>query len=172
MVTAIAAGWVYRGRLFAPRAPQQQATTAPAISLAVLPFRNASGDVALDSLGSSLSGVLRTELGQSSRVRTVAPDRLHQVLQDLRISPTATLSPTEMARVADLTNARSVLWGQYTRFGNAIRIDATLQDLEHQVTVPLNAMAPNEGALLTAIAELAAAVRESLARGSRTFSTS
>ena len=166
MVTAIAAGWVYRGRLFAPRAPQQQATTAPAISLAVLPFRNASGDVALDSLGSSLSGVLRTELGQSSRVRTVAPDRLHQVLQDLRISPTATLSPTEMARVADLTNARSVLWGQYTRFGNAIRIDATLQDLEHQVTVPLNAMAPNEGALLTAIAELAAAVRESLARGS------
>jgi serine/threonine protein kinase/tetratricopeptide (TPR) repeat protein len=166
LVTAIAAGWVFRGRLFAPRAPQQQATTVPAISLAVLPFRNASGDVTLDSLGSSLSGVLRTELGQSSRVRTVAPDRLHQVLQDLRIAPNATPSPTELARVADLVNARSILWGQYTRFGNAIRIDATLQDLEHQQTVPLNAMAANEGALLTAIAELAGAVRESLARGS------
>src|SRR5262245_59227458 len=166
LVTTVAAGWVVRGRLFTPRAPQQQATTVPAISLAVLPFRNASGDVTLDSLGSSLSGVLRTELGQSSRVRTVAPDRLHQVLQDLRIAPNATPSPTELARVADFTSARSVLWGQYTRFGNAIRIDATLQDLERQKTVALNALAPNEGALLTAIAELAAAVRESLAGGS------
>src|SRR5262245_13943613 len=165
-MTAIVAGWVFRSRLFAPRSPQQQATTVPAMSLAVLPFRNASGDVTLDSLGSSLSGVLRTELGQSSRVRTVAPDRLHQVLQDLRIAPNSTPSPTELARVADLANARSVLWGQYTRFGNAIRIDATLQDLEHQQTVALNALAPNEGALLTAIAELAASVRESLARGS------
>ena len=166
LVIAIAGGWVSRGRLFAPRPPQQQATNVPAVSLAVLPFRNASGDVTLDSLGASLSGVLRTELGQSSRVRTVAPDRLHQVLHDLRIAPNATLSPTELARVADLTSARSVLWGQYTRFGNAIRIDATLQDLEHQQTVPLNALAPNEGSLLTAIADLAGAVRESLARGS------
>ena len=56
--------------------------------------------------------------------------------------------------------------GQYTRFGNAIRIDATLQDLDRQQAVPLNAMAPNEGSLLTAITELAGAVRQSLARGS------
>ena len=88
--------------------------------------------------------------------------RVHQVLQDLRIQPNATLSPAELERVADFTSARSVFWGQFTRFGNAIRIDATLQDLD-QADVPLNAMAPNEGALLTA-SQLAGAVRESLAR--------
>ena len=167
LVTVITAGWISRGRLFAPRAPQQQATaTVPAISLAVLPFRNASGDVTLDSLGSSLSEVLRTELGQSSRVRTVASDRLNQVLHDLRIAPNATLAPAELVRVADLSSAKRVVWGQITRFGTQIRIDATLQDLEHQQTVPLNALAPNEGALLTAISQLAEGVRQSLARGS------
>ena len=50
--------------------------TGPVVSLAVLPFRNASGDPTLDSLGASLSQVLSSELGQSSRVRTVPADRL------------------------------------------------------------------------------------------------
>ena len=95
--------------------------------------------------------MLGTTLGQSSHVRTVPPDRLHQVLQDLRIAAERHLTPAELTRVADFTSARRVLWGQYTRFGNAIRIDATLQDLDRGETVPLNAMAPNEGALLTAI---------------------
>jgi serine/threonine protein kinase/Tfp pilus assembly protein PilF len=160
-----AAAWVMRGRL-SPTGSSSHATNGPEISLAILPFRNASGDPTLDSLGSSLGEVLRTEIGHSSRVRTVPSDRLHQVLQDLRIAPNATLAPTELARVADFTSARSVLWGQYTRFGNAIRIDATLQDLDRQQAVPLNAMAPNEGSLLIAITELAGAVRQSLARGS------
>ena len=91
----------------------------PAISLAIVPFRNASGDPTLDSLGSSLSQVLGTELGQSPRVRTVPSDRLHQVLAICRLRPNATLAPAELARVADFTNARRVLWGQYTRFGDA-----------------------------------------------------
>src|SRR5258708_3652395 len=165
LAAVIASGWALGGRILPARSARRVAT-GPTMSLAILPFRNASGDPTLDSLGSSLSEVLRTELGQSSRVRTVASDRLHQVLQDLRIAPHATPAPTELARVADFTSARSVLWGQYTRFGNAIRIDATLQDLERQQTVPLNALAANEGSLLPAISELAGAVRESLARGS------
>ena len=157
------AGWMLRGRF----SGQTTAPTAggPTMSLAVLPFRNASGDPTLDSLGSSLSQVLGTELGQSSRVRMVPSDRMHQVLQDLKIAPNATLAPQELARVAEFTNARRVLWGQYTRFGDAIRIDATLQDLDRGQSVPLNAMAPNEASLLAAIGQLSDAVRESLAHG-------
>jgi eukaryotic-like serine/threonine-protein kinase len=166
LLAVITAGWVFRDRVFGPRVAQRQAASAPAVSLAIMPFRNASGDVTLDALGSSLSEVLRTELGQSSQVRTIPSARLHQVLQDLRIVPNATLSPVELERVANFTSARSVLWGQISKFGNAIRIDATLQDLDRQESVPLNAMAPNEGSLLTAITELASAVRQSLARGS------
>lgn len=139
---------------------------APVLSLAVLPFRNASGDPTLDSLGPSVSQVLSTTLGQSSSVRTVPPDRLHQVLSDLKIASTATLAPAQLASVADFTSARHLLWGTVTRFGNAIRVDATLQDLDRGETIPLNAVAQNESGLLTAISTLADSVRENLARGS------
>ena len=149
----------------APQAPQQ-VTAGPAITLAILPFRNASGDPTLDSLGSSLSQVLTTTLGQSSHVRTVAPDRLDQVLRDLQITPNATLAPAQLASVADFTSARHVLWGSVTRFGNAIQVNATLQDLDRGETVPLNAVAQNESGLLNAISTLADSVRANLGRGS------
>ena len=164
VIVLAGAAWMLRGRWSGGSTPPA-AVGAP-ISLAVLPFRNASGDPTLDSLGSSLSQVLGTELGQSSRVRMVPSDRMHQVLQDLKIEPNSTLAPQELARVADFTNARRVLWGQYSRFGDAIRIDATLQDLDSGQSVPLNAMAANDASLLTAIGQLTDAVRESLAHGS------
>ena len=166
LIALLAVGWFARPRTLPSRPVPQATVSAPLVTLAILPFRNASGDARLDSLGSSVSDVLRTELGQSSSVMTVPSDRLHQVLRDLRIEANTTLAPTELARVAEFANARTVLWGQLTRFGEAIRIDATYQDLERGETVPLNAMAPNEGNLLGSIGELADLVRERLARGS------
>lgn len=165
VVALSGAGWALRDRLFTG-AGSAPSTAGPPISLAILPFRNASGDPTLDSLGASLSQILGAELGQSSRVRAVPADRLNQVLRDLRIAPSASLAPAELSRVADFTNARRVLWGQYARFGDAIRIDATLQDLDRGAAVPLNAMAPNEASLLTAMSALAEAVRQELGRGS------
>ena len=164
VVAALAgAAWAWRGALFGRPGPA--APAGPIVSLAILPFRNASADPTLDSIGMSLSQVLGSELGQSSRVRTVPADRLLQVLKDLQISSNVTLAPAELTRVADFTNARRVLWGQISRFGNSIRIDATLQDLDRNVSVPLTATAPNEASFLTAMSTLAESVRQELARG-------
>jgi serine/threonine protein kinase/Tfp pilus assembly protein PilF len=141
--------------------------SAPPVTIAVLPFRNASGDPTLDSLGTSISQVLSTTLGQSAHVRTVRPDRLNQVLRDLQISPNATLVPTQLASVADFTSAGHVLWGTLARFGNQIQINATLQDLSNTETSTLSETAPNEDGLVAAISRLGDAVRERLAHGSR-----
>jgi tetratricopeptide (TPR) repeat protein len=138
----------------------------PAVSLAVLPFRNATGDPALDSLGTSLSEVLATDLGESSHVRTVPSERLHQVLGDLRIDSSANLSPSELSRIANFASAQSILWGQYVKFGDEIRIDATLQDLDQRVTTPLKATAKHQSDLLEAVALLAGSVQQTLAAGS------
>jgi serine/threonine protein kinase len=140
-----AAGWARFGR----GGSSTSAASGPAVSLAVVPFQNRTGDPSLDSIGASLSQVLTTELGQSARVRTVPPDRLHQVLRDLRIAPNAALGPADLARVAEFTSSRRVLSGSFIRFGDSIRIDATLQDLETGQHVPLGAMAPNEAGRLS-----------------------
>ena len=158
------AAWTQRARFTS--APPTVSAPVPVISIAVLPFRNASGDSTLDSMGPVVSQVLTTTLGQSAHVRTVPSDRLNEVLVALRVSPNATLSPTELSRVAELTNAKRVLWGSYARFGNQIRIDATLQDLERQQTVLLNALAANEAGMLTALGELSDSVGKELGRES------
>src|SRR3989441_304510 len=76
-------GFLFRDKLVRPAA---HAPSGPVVSLAILPFRNASGDPALDWLGPQLAEMLSTDVGQSSQLRTVSPNRLHQIFSDLHVS--------------------------------------------------------------------------------------
>ncbi len=158
-------GLVWReGILFTPMANQN--ASAKSTSLAILPFRNASGDKSLDWLGPSLAELLTTGVGQSAHLRTVPPGRLHQILHDLQISPDSSLDPETLRRLSEFSNAETLVWGQYLKFGSQIRIDATLQDLKRERTAALKAEAPSEKELLRAIDQLAQSIQQNLALSS------
>jgi eukaryotic-like serine/threonine-protein kinase len=152
----------YRAQLFSS-IPASQASVKPELSLAILPFRNASGDTSLDWLGPSLAEMLSGDVGQSARLRAVSASTIHQIFSDLRISSTTTLDPTTIRRVADFGNADRVIWGQYAKFGDLIRIDATLQDLKNDRTIPLKVDVPSEKEIPAAVDRLAQSIRERLA---------
>jgi len=151
-------GYVFREPLFSSKK-----TAGPTVSLAVLPFRNASGDPSLDWLGSSLADMLSTDVGQSASLRSVSQDRVHQVLSDLRIAPNATLDPTTLRRMAEFSGSDTLVFGQYARFGGQIRIDAMMQDIKHDRTIPIKIEAVDEKDIPGAVDRLAAAVRNNLA---------
>ncbi len=136
---------------------------AQPVSLAILPFRNASGDAAMDWLGPSLAEMLRTDVGQSASLRTVPADRLHQILKDLRIPANADFDSGTLKRLAEFSSAEMVVSGQFLKIGDQIRIDATLQDLKHQRTIPVKAEAPSEKELLKAVEQLAQSIQQNLA---------
>ena len=138
LVLAIA-GYVFRGPLFSPSA--KKAAAAQPLSLAVIPFQNASGDASWDWLGPSLADMLSTDVGQSAHLRAVSSDRVQQVFHDLRIAPNSVVDSTTLGRVAEFTNADTLVWGQYTKLGDQIRIDATLQDRKHNRTIQVKAEA-------------------------------
>ncbi len=152
-------GYIFRAAIFSPPAAKPGAVQ----SLAILPFRNASGDPSLDWLGSSFADMLSSDIGESAHLRTVTPSNLHQILTDLRISAETQLDPTTIRRVADFSNAQRVVWGQYAKFGDQIRIDATLQDLKNDSSTPLKIEIPNEKGIPTAIDTLAESIRQKLA---------
>jgi serine/threonine protein kinase/tetratricopeptide (TPR) repeat protein len=154
-------GYLLRDKLFRPSSGQTSA--APAVSLAILPFRNASGDPSFDWLGPSLADMLSTDVGQSAHLRTVSPDRLHQVLQDLHIAPNTSFDPTVLRRIAEFSSADVVVFGQYARFGDQVRIDATLQDLKNNRSISMKADAPSEKDIPAAFDKLADSVRQNLA---------
>ncbi len=160
---------VFRNRLSSRSTPQQSGAPGGAkesVSLAILPFRNASGDASLDWLGPSLAEMLRTDVGRSASLRTVPSDRLHQILRDLRISADSTFDPTALRKLAKFSNADTVVWGQYVKFGDEIRIDATLEDVKRQRSVALKAQAPSQSGLQAAIDQLAQSIRDGLSLSS------
>ena len=135
---------------------------APALSLAILPYRNSSGDQSLDWLGASLAQMLSTDVGQSASLRVVSPERISQVVRDLRISPDALLDPPTVKRLAEFSNADTVVWGQYAKFGDQIRIDTTVQDLKRTRTTKFTESG-NEKNVLAAVDRLAGEIRANLA---------
>jgi eukaryotic-like serine/threonine-protein kinase len=156
-------GFMLRDRLFKSSPSTGSATVTPAVSLVILPFRNASGDPALDWLGPSVADMLSTDVGQSAHLRTVSPATLHQVFGDLRISSGTVLDQATIQRVANFSSADRVVWGQYARFGDQIRIDATLQDIKNDRTFPLKIDATSEKEIPGAIDVLAESIRQKLA---------
>src|ERR1700733_1618266 len=144
-----------------PEAKKQDAQAVAARSLAILPFRNSSGDAKDDWIGSSVADMLSTDIGQSAHLHTVPTDRLHQVLSDLHIGPEAAVDPDMLRRVAQFSNADVLVSGQYARFGDQIVIGATIRDLVHDQTIPVKAQALVKD-LPTAIDSLADSVRKNL----------
>jgi eukaryotic-like serine/threonine-protein kinase len=155
-------GYTMRGKLFSPSSTKPGKAVV-AQSLAILPFHNASGDAAWDWLGPSLGDMLSTDVGQSAHLRTVSPDRLQQVLHDLRISPGDSIDSATLRRIAQFANADIVVSGQYVKLGDQIRIDATLQDLKRGRSESLKSEAPNQQALSGAVDHLAETIRQNLA---------
>ena len=141
--------------------PENRAVGAEMPSLAILPFRNASGDPSLD-LGTSLAEMLSTDVGQSASLRTIPPDRLQQALHDLRVAPNSSLDLETIGVLAKSVNAQTVVWGSLTKLGDRVHIDATLQDLKRDHTAPLKVDAPNIDALPATIDSLAQTIRENL----------
>ncbi len=136
---------------------------APSNAVAIVPFHNASGDSSLDWLGTSLAELLRTDVGESSTLHPVSPDRLGHILSDLPFTPNTELGPSELHRIAEFTNANLLVWGQYSKNGNQIRIDAKIEDVKRNRTTPLIVEATGESTLLAAVDQLADSLRAGLA---------
>jgi eukaryotic-like serine/threonine-protein kinase len=143
--------------------PSKPVAAIQPISLAILPFHNASTDLSIDWLGPSLAEMLNAGVGQSNRLRTVSSDRVHQILKDLRIASNAELDPNMIRRIAELSNADLVVWGQYAKFGDHIRIDATLLDLKRDRRSPLKIEAASEKEIPATVDGLAELIRKNLA---------
>ncbi len=151
-------GIALRSKIF----PAKRGAAVEQASLAILPFRNASGDASLDWIGPSLADMLSTDVGQSAGLRTISPDRLHQVLSDLKITPDVAIDPTAISRIAEFSSADTVVWGQYAKFGDQIRIDATLLDLKRDRRAPLKIEAASEKEIPSTVDGLAELIRKNL----------
>ncbi len=131
--------------------------------MAIIPFYNGTGDPSLNWMGASLAETLSSDIGQSAHLRSVSPARLQQVLSDLHISPESQLDISTLKRVADFTGADTVVFGQYQKFGEQVRINSTVLDLKQDRRMEIQTDAASEKELLASLDKLADEVRQKLA---------
>jgi eukaryotic-like serine/threonine-protein kinase len=149
-------------RRSAPATTANQQPAGPTVSMAILPFKNASGDSGLDWLGRSMAQMLLNDVGNSSYLRTVSSDRLHQILDDLHLLSETNFDTNALKRIAEFANADSVIHGQYSKVGEQIRIDAIYEDFKKGQTLPLKVEALNENDLLKAVDQLAQSIQRGI----------
>src|SRR5579864_3677507 len=130
-------GFVFRDKLrFGGKTPLNG---KPEVALAILPFRNLTQDSSLDWYGPMLADMLSSDVGQSAHLSTVSPDRMHQLLHDLRIGADTVVDPSILQNVGEQSHADTLIWGHYAKFGDQIRIDANIQNLKSGKTTALKA---------------------------------
>ena len=151
LLVLLLGGYSARRWLSSSTAGKKTEAATPSRALAVFPFRNASGDAKLDWLSSSLGEMLSNDIGQSSSMRTISEARISQVLHDLRIAPDSPLDPATLDQLSEFTNADIIVWGQYAKFGDELRIDATLADRKNGTQQPITVQAANEKEVLKTV---------------------
>jgi serine/threonine protein kinase/Flp pilus assembly protein TadD len=97
-------------------------------SVAVMYFKNNTGDAGLDHWRTMLANLLVTDLTQSKYLRVLSEEKLFQILDRLDQENSQTYSADVLRQVAVEGGVNHILQGAYARAGDEFRINVTLQD--------------------------------------------
>jgi tetratricopeptide (TPR) repeat protein/tRNA A-37 threonylcarbamoyl transferase component Bud32 len=160
-VLALAVGaWMFRDSFRSGASTATPAGAGP-IGLAVLPFRNATGDTSLDWLGPTVAEMVWGDVGQSARLRTVRPERVADLLRDLRVAPNTDPDAPTLKQLRDFANASTVVSGRIVKLGTQLRVEASLHG-QGEDSMPIAAVAAGEGDLLAAAKSIADGIHQKL----------
>ncbi len=121
----IVAGLIF-WRLVLTKAPPPPPSGKP--SLAVMYFRNNTGDEKLDHWRIAISDLLITDLSQSRYITVLSADKLFNILSQLDQTEAKSYTSETLKDVATQGSVKNVLIGSYARAGENFRIDIQLQD--------------------------------------------
>src|SRR6185436_9795275 len=146
---------------------------APAVaqgrrSIAVLGFRNLSGQADAGWLSGALAEMLRSELAAGETLRLIPAETVARAKVELRLGEPDSLAADTLARVRANLGSDYLLLGSYTALGSSadrqIRLDLHLQDTAAGETKTAS-LVGTEGRLFDLVADAGAALRSRLGVG-------
>ncbi len=110
--------------------PQKESIPFPSDkpTLAVVYFKNNTGDENLNHWRSTLSDLLITDLTQSKYIRVLSGDQIFDILNQLDQLKAETYSTRVLKEVAALGRATHILQGDFSRAGDTFRINTVLKN--------------------------------------------
>jgi len=99
-------------------------------SVAILYFKNNTGDTGLDHWREALADLLITDLSQSKFVNVLSGDKLFNILGEIDQLKSNNFSSDVLRKVASRGKVNHVLVGNFSRAGDVFRMNITLQKAE------------------------------------------
>jgi len=99
-------------------------------SLAVMYFKNNTGDKNYDHWRSALSDLLISDLAQSKYLRVMGGDKLYNILKQLDLMDADSYSSVDLEKIASRGSVNHILLGNLTKAGDNFRINITLQEAD------------------------------------------
>jgi len=96
--------------------------------VAILQFRNMTGDPKMDVWKEGLPSLLIADISQSPAITVVGEDRMRSVLERKNLLQVQTYTAEHLAAVASDTGATHIVQGFLTKAGEELRIDISIQD--------------------------------------------
>ncbi len=111
--------------------PEKEAFPIPSgkPSLAVMYFKNNTGEESLDIWRSALSDSIITDLSQSKHIKVLSGDRLYSILSQLDLLEAKSYSSEDLIKVASRAGVNHILQGNYSKAGDTFRIEIVVQDM-------------------------------------------
>ncbi|NIN91731.1 protein kinase [bacterium] len=126
VVVALIIAAVVIWRLLPEEKPVPFPTDKP--SLAIMYFKNNTGDEGLDHWKSMLSNLLIADLTQSKYIRVLSEDKLFNILSQLNQLEEETYSSEVLEQVAVQGRVNHIMQGAYAKAGDEFRINVMLQE--------------------------------------------
>jgi eukaryotic-like serine/threonine-protein kinase len=126
MVAAIAGYLLIHRQKYASSVPPVAARRR---SVAVLGFKNLSGNPDKSWLSTALSEMMTTELSQGDQLRTIPGESVAQMRMSLALPDADSYSPATLNRIRQNLGSDDVVVGSYLPLGNGVlRLDLRMQD--------------------------------------------
>jgi DNA-binding winged helix-turn-helix (wHTH) protein/tetratricopeptide (TPR) repeat protein/TolB-like protein len=138
----------------------------PRRSVAVLGFKNLSGDTQEAWLSTALSNWLMTELTAGEQLRAIPAEGIARMKAELALPDSDSLEPDSLTRIRKNLGTDFVVVGSYAQFGakadGQIRLDVRLQDTQTGETVGAFSESGTESRLLDLVSRAGEDLRKKL----------
>lgn len=172
ILATIGVGWLrYQRWRERQREPEQRLARlteriTPRRSVAILGFKNLSGNPGTEWLSDGLAEMLATELGAGGRLRLIAGENVARTKLELGLTNSDSLARDSLSRLRSQLGADAVVLGSYTTLesatGRQIRLDLRLQDAIRGETSATVAESGSEAQLFALVARAGKRLRQEL----------
>lgn len=138
----------------------------PRPAIAVLGFKNLSGNPEKSWLSTALSEMLATELSEGDQLRLIAGESVAQMKISLSLPEADSFSPETLVRIRQNLGSDNVVLGSYVLLGDGqLRLDVRLQDAIAGQTLASVSEKGNESEIDTLVSKAGATLRAKLGVG-------